>query len=368
MSPRISIHVPPNGGVGNTKLGFLVQWDSAVFPIVKKFCVDEEDREDDSLIPTTLFAGRLFNQRLPRSFDPRVLFSSFFSDCVFGVGDQSITSLDLNRPDSSTTRIYTAEDVKAIKVSNYCNTGLPRDVPLIYQAGGNIFYTLYDERAGGPIRGEVHKSVSTAKKVFSPEAFDVMRVSDEDCNPEGTCPLRLYAMANSAIKEFRYCKGYQQTNVSTDLQSKQCHEGLKAKQLIISCNGWFVVATYERCIHILRYLTDSTSVKREGKSGHNEKVLSRKDYNMQISAFVKCEFDNPRSTNPRLLFVFAKLASQAQTFVSTVHLRSLLSDRSQPVVTTMSVSSTNRAFVPSATCWNGNLWYPTDSCEGVIAR
>jgi hypothetical protein len=210
--------------------------------------------------------------------------------------------------------------------------------------------------------------VSTAKKVFSPEAFDVMRVEDEDCNLEGTCPLRLYAMANSAIKEFKYCKGYKRANVSTELQLKQCHEGLKAKQLIISCNGWFVVVTYERCIHILRYLTDLTGVKREGKWEHKEKVLSSKDYKMQLSAFVKCEFDDPQSTNPSLLFVFAKPASPAQTFVSTVHLPSLLFDRSQPEVTTLSVSSTNRAFVSSATCWNGNLWYPTDSCEGVIAR
>jgi hypothetical protein len=194
-----------------------------------------------------------------------------------------------------------------------------------------------------------------------------MRVSDKDCNPEdSSCPLRLNAIANSAIKEFKYCRGYPRANISTNLLESQCHGGLKAKQLIISCNGWFVVVTYDRCIHVLKYETDESSVKRERKSGHKEKVHYIDDFTPPPSTFVKCEFDDPSSTNPSLLFVSAKTALKAEIFVSTVHILSLMSDQSR--ATELNISSTNRRFVQSGTCWGGNLWYPTDSCEGVIIR
>jgi len=57
----------------------------------------------------TLVTGELFSERLPLSFDPRILFSNQSVDRIFSVGEKSIGSLDLNRPDSSTTRNYTTE-------------------------------------------------------------------------------------------------------------------------------------------------------------------------------------------------------------------------------------------------------------------
>lgn len=159
MSPRVSVHLSPNAGVNDSGFGFLVRWDSTVLPIIKKFSTNV-DKTDDSFAPTTLVTGELFSERLPLSFDPRILFSNQSVDRIFGVGEESIGSLDLNRPDSSTTRNYTTEGVKATKVSNYCNTGVPHVIPLVYQAGGKIYYTLYDERTPEPVIGEVHKSFS----------------------------------------------------------------------------------------------------------------------------------------------------------------------------------------------------------------